>query len=170
MRKVKEDCLTLDINQLMRSYWSDLHISWEGSLKWKRGDSIRLTLQEGMAKLLFSLRDKEVEQSITVVKAQCYFGGCRYYFMCPSCNNRRYKLIQGGHGFYCRECYRIPYYSQQCDEADGLATKRQRIESKLMDNSIRRRTHTVTALIKELMAVEDKLDEICLRRFGTRMF
>ncbi len=170
MRTVKEDCITLNINRLMKSFWSDRHISWEGQIKWNGGHSITLNIKEGMALLTYTLRSQQIEQQITLVKAQCYFGGYRHYFLCPSCGTRRYKLIQGGRGFYCRECYGLPYYSQQCGEADGLTMKRHRIESRLMDRSIKRRTHTVTALIQELLAVEDKLDSISLRRFGTTLF
>jgi hypothetical protein len=165
MRKVKEDCISLNSNMLVRSGYG------EQRLRWKRGDSIRLWLQDGKAQLLFALRGEEIQQSITMVKAPCHFGGHRHYFLCPGCSNRRYKLIQGGHGFYCRQCYQLPYYSQQCGEADGLARKRHQIESKLMDRAgPKRRTQTTMRLVDQLIRVENKLNEICMRRFGTMIF
>lgn len=165
MRTVKEDCISLNSNLLVRSGYGDKRLRWEG------GDSIRLWLQENKAQISFTLRGQEIKQGIHIVKAPCHFGGHRHYFLCPGCSNRRYKLIQGGHGFYCRQCYRLPYYSQQCGEADGLAAKRHRIERKLTGHKgPKRRTHTIMKLIDQLMRVEDKLNQISMRRFGAMLF
>ena len=171
MRKVIDDCITLNSNLLMREHWEDGLIRLECSIKWRRGDNLKLILQECMARLLYSIRDKEVEQAINMVKTPCHFGGHRHYFLCPGCSTRRYKLIQGGHGFFCRQCYRLPYYSQQCGEADGLVVKQHKIESRLTDHKgPKRRTHTIMKLIDQLTKVEDKLNQISMRRFGAMLF
>ena len=79
---------------------------------------------------------------------------------------RRYKLRLGGSGFYCQECYRLPYYSQQCGFTDGLIHQKHKLEYKL-ESGGGMRTYTRMQLIDQMCAFEDRIDNEFVRRFGS---
>ena len=60
-------------------------------------------------------------QDISITTTPCYYGGVRYWFLCPAvvdgvlCENRVGKLYlpPGGELFGCRQCYGLTYESCQ---------------------------------------------------------
>ena len=56
---------------------------------------------------------------VEVTKTSCYFGGYRYWFICPlvrsgvPCRRRVGVLYVGGSHFGCRRCHDLAYQSQQ---------------------------------------------------------
>lgn len=58
------------------------------------------------------------DYKVPLVSTKCYFGGRRYWFLCPlvingvSCNRRVGVLYKCGRYFGCRHCHRLTYKSR----------------------------------------------------------
>lgn len=166
MQCVVEDCLCLDANWLAKNGWfpADQHT---GCIAWPNGSSIALSYQKPHLNLSYTRNGESLRQTIHVEAAPCHFGGNRYYLTCPGCQNRRYKLRLGSDGFYCRQCYQLPYYSQECGDLDGLIHQLHKVEHKLeAKEGPAMRTVTRMQLIHKLCALEDKISAAMIARFG----
>lgn len=53
------------------------------------------------------------DYTIRVSATDCYFGGVRYWFFCPSCDRRASNLYQKGTHFACRTCHNLTYSARQ---------------------------------------------------------
>jgi len=171
MQKVVEDCLALNANTLAKSgMFGDGQApiqTMTGSVSWSNGSKIDMAYQRPHLRLSYTKNGKPMRQAIHIEMAPCHFGGVRHYFQCPGCKARRCKLRLAGSGFYCRQCYRLPYYSQECGDLDGLIHQKHKIEAKLEDSKRpRMRTHTQMRLIKQLCDLEDRIDQAFVARFG----
>ena len=165
MQTTVEDCLALDTNRLARGGWFRGLTS--GNITWTNGSQISLSYRQPHLHLSYTRNGEPMRQTIHVEAAPCNFGGWRYYFTCPGCQNRRYKLRLGGNGFYCRHCYQLPYYSQQCGDLDGLIHQKHKVEAKLESSEgPRMRTTTRMKLIGQLCAMDDQIDRAMVARFG----
>jgi hypothetical protein len=108
-RTTVEECLTLDINSLIRG--DLLHRSF-GEVRWYRGgeetDSISYTLREKDSVLTLH---SPLNQDISLVTTELPWGAKRYWFSCPNCKRRvgRLHLPPGESYFFCRECYHLTY-------------------------------------------------------------
>jgi hypothetical protein len=164
MKRVVDDCLALDANRLAR-----IGVFGEGrrsSVNWKSGANIGLAYAGGTLELLYDLNGETNDQTVRITKAPCNFGGARYYMHCPACAKRRYKLHLGQSGFYCRECYRLPYYSQQCADIDGITRRVNRLRDKLKSLPKHTRTSTVNGFNAKLQAANEEWDNAVIARFG----
>jgi hypothetical protein len=167
MQRTIDDCLALDANRLAK-----MGVFNEGrhsSVKWESGANIGLLYRDGKVcsgklELLYNLEGEPNNQKVRISKAPCHFGGVRFYFHCPGCGERRYKLHLAGSGFYCRECYRMPYYTQECGHIDGLMRKVHKLEAKLENKPMR--TKTRMRVIEQLCAAEDRVNAAFINRFG----
>ena len=58
---------------------------------------------------------KGIYDSIRLESTACYFGGCRWWFICPGCGGRRGILYRPFTARYyrCRHCYNLAYLSTQ---------------------------------------------------------
>lgn len=54
---------------------------------------------------------EEYKQAVKINKTPCNYGGFRYWFICPKCNNRVAKLYRNGI-FVCRKCIGVNYKCQ----------------------------------------------------------
>ncbi|MCX2979746.1 hypothetical protein EYC98_02585 [Halieaceae bacterium IMCC14734] len=165
MKMTVEDCLALDANLLAKDGW--FRCSTRGNITWTNGNSISLSYRKPHLHLSYTSGGEPMRQTIHVVAAPCHYGGVRHYFTCPSCQNRRYRLRLGASGFYCRHCYRLPYYSQQCGDLDGLIHQKHKVAAKLEDSDRPPiRTATRMRLINQLCAADDKINKAFAERFG----
>lgn len=167
MRRTAEDCLPLDANRLAKEGWFNDCAHPAGLITWSNGDRIGLHYRHETLHLNYILNGKPISQAIDVQRVPCHLGGVRYYFTCPGCQNRRYKLRSGRDGFYCRHCYRLPYYSQQCGDLDRLIHNKHKVDAKLTDKSrAAMRITTRMKLISRLFELEEKIDQEFVRRLG----
>ena len=140
-RKTVEECKSLDISWLRRRGF--LSGYWNGSITWKNRlgeetESIgieanidrRLTGQNYI-KLTYTQTDgstdrkTDLDYKIKLDATPCYFGGYRYWFVCPLevngryCGRRVQKLYLPPRSKYfgCRHCYNLTYTS--CQEHDS---------------------------------------------------
>jgi hypothetical protein len=69
----------------------------------------------------------QVNDTISLERTPCHFGGSRVWFKCPSCGKRAYVLYLGGNGnFSCRTCHNLAYNSQcesKIDRSNARLTK-----------------------------------------------
>jgi hypothetical protein len=163
MQTVVEDCLSLDANSLAkRGFFKGRCV--KGNIKWESGANIGLVYSGGTLYLNYAIDGESNNQSVPIVKAPCHFGGHRHYFTCPGCAKRRYKMRLGSSGFYCRQCYRLTYYTQQCDYMSRLVQKVSKLEKRLERDNMR--THTAWRLIDEICVLDNQINAEAMRRFG----
>ena len=57
---------------------------------------------------------KKINQTLTTTSTRPYYGGARYWFLCPECEGRYGKLYahEGHRQYACRECLGLAYESQ----------------------------------------------------------
>jgi len=115
-----EDCLALDTTSF-RKNWRVNQPDTRGTLSWQDGNrqtqssaSYSLTRGAGQAtlKLLYFSTPPRTEM-INLVPTRPYYGGKRWWFICPACGGRARKLFlpPGGSSFRCRPCYGLTYRS-----------------------------------------------------------
>lgn len=134
------------------------------TVNWESGANIGLAYAGVTLQQLYNLNGSSNNQNVRITKAPCHFGGVRHYFHCPGCRRRRYKLRLGGSGFYCRQCYQLPYYSQQCGDLDGLIHKFHKLGAKLDGRPMR--TATRMKLEDRLYCTEDRINQAFLNLLG----
>lgn len=86
----------------------------------KEGECAGFTVKkEGKVEILakakdnhFIVKSDEYSFNLAFEKQPCHFGGFRYFFRCPKCNNRMRKLYRYGCIFVCRKCLNLGYRSQ----------------------------------------------------------
>ncbi len=59
--------------------------------------------------------------SFSLVATSCFFGGKRYWFLCPRCNRRTGILYFVQSEYTCRSCSRLAYRSQQRNHVGSRA-------------------------------------------------
>jgi Zn-finger protein len=94
---------------------------------------------------------KDFDYKVELITVPCYFGGSRYYFVCPwyvnniYCGRRVAKLYKGGDYFACRHCYNLSYNSRNENRKGvyGTLGKMFNAEAKIekLREKIRRRTY-----------------------------
>ena len=140
-----EDCLTLDINRLVKDGLIGPD-SRAGSLNWTRTGrqvaSVGYRVDSfGPADTTFRLsyivgqggNKRPVKEAIRLQTTWPYFGGARWWFTCPNCVRRVAKLHSppGGDLFLCRTCYGLTYRSQREAAISRLISKAQKIRLRL---------------------------------------
>ena len=154
MKKLKKitvgECFTLYIDKLIRfknqSGLINCLVIWPD--KSRKRNLIANVLQKKEMDLIFSYilfskgtnYQKLYEQKIELEKTECNYGGYKYWFLCPNCNDRIgiIYLPPGEKYLACRECYGLTYksrqlhknreyernkYSKKLDEVDEKLTK-----------------------------------------------
>lgn len=60
----------------------------------------------------------QIQYKVLITKTKCYFGGRRYWFICPGvvggkyCGRRVAKIYAGNKYFLCRHCHNLTYKSR----------------------------------------------------------
>jgi hypothetical protein len=68
----------------------------------------------------------DFDYKIRLTTTPCYFGGERYWFVCPLSTDDRYcgrrvgVLYKGGNYFGCRHCYDLTYMSKKVNRRHGM--------------------------------------------------
>jgi len=55
-------------------------------------------------------------QDINIVAMPCHFGGVRYFFKCPDCDCRCFKIYMARTHFKCRKCHNLTYTSNNASK------------------------------------------------------
>lgn len=96
-------------------------IAWTSSMRGKTTTiilGVYLT-DNPFAVLMYSVTDRDGNKTdyndeVSLVTTPCYFGGVRYWFVCPSCGRRVavLYLARGDVYFRCRHCNNLSYHSR----------------------------------------------------------
>ncbi len=165
MQWVVDDCPALNSNRLAKmGMFSGEEV--RSSVKWESGANIGLLYRRRALELLYNMDGEPNNQVVAVARVSCHFGGLRYYFHCPGCHKRVYKLRLAHSGFYCRQCYQLPYYSQECGYLDGLIRKIHKLEARLENLPKHTRAKTIERLTAQLEAAESKFTGAMVQRIG----
>jgi hypothetical protein len=84
--------------------------------------------------------ERQVTESVRIVRVPCRYGGTRPYFICPgivngtACGRRVTKLYAPGRYFLCRHCYRLAYASQSEDLLNRSVRQANKIKQRLGGN------------------------------------
>ncbi|BEQ14433.1 hypothetical protein FAK_14990 [Desulfoferula mesophila] len=142
-----EDCLTLDVNKLVRDGLVGVgHRA--GTLVWtQRGTGEKVgavsyeILNNGPNDVRLRLtythrgrvKDGRTDESVWFDTSHPHFGGVRWWFTCPRCGRRAAKLHlpPGGDLFLCRRCWGLSYESQRESPMFRALSQAQKIRSSL---------------------------------------
>lgn len=121
-KKLTTDLRHVDIRRLERDGYlmpgNDITWGWTGS-SGKTVASIGLAVGIGSVTFRYSIGESrhQVDQTATLTKTACHFGGARSWFLCPCCGRRVAKLYIG-RDVACRRCYGMAYKVQRESKAD----------------------------------------------------
>ena len=119
-----EDYKSIDINFLKRKEYIKDRCHTSGSLIWSSDGEIvssisfvaRLDLNPPFIRLYYTYNDDEkIDYHVSLTTTYPYFGGKRFWFICPGqrCGQRVGKLYLAGRYFLCRHCCDLTYQSCQ---------------------------------------------------------
>ena len=140
-RSTIEETKRVDIRYMRRS--GLLKPGYRGSLSWSRGGkptgNINFICLQDYLQLHFRYRFgnegdwQSVEQKITFDRTPCHYGGERLWFLCPQCARRVVVLCSDGPLFLCRQCYQLPYRSQNEGKLDRLITRKHELGERIFE-------------------------------------
>jgi len=93
----------------------------------------RIFPEQKSLRIMYTQRDvssdekKDFDYEIPLINTPCYFGGYRYWFLCPWYKNGKYcgrriaVLYKNGDYFACRHCYNLTYESKNQNRRHYLA-------------------------------------------------
>ena len=118
-----EEVHSLDISQLEKN--SYIYPRWTYSYEQRDSTFIGYTIASD--ELIIS----ETHQTVPLDKTRCNYGGYRYWFKCPQCNERSGVLYKKDSKCLCRHCHKMPYSSQRESEVYRLVRKIRKIRKRL---------------------------------------
>lgn len=167
---------SLDIRVLQRGGYLERIYPFSWVWRTNGGDEAgRATIQVsgGHLRLSYSWQGREFENTFAFIKTPCHFGGVRWWFQCPQCDERCAKLFfNRRNGRYaCRLCVGITYYSQCEDAMDRAWRKQNKLERKLGEylmkpKGMHQTTHT--CIFNQIQACERQRDDL-LYRYAKRL-
>ena len=143
-RDTVESCRSIDVNRLHRE--GCLRPGWWGGWQWTHdGERVAwIQLRAETDRLHLSYRFRivggewlDVDETVSIVRLPCRFGGSRPYFVCPGvvngsvCNRRVAKLHGPGRYFLCRHCYRLAHASQSESAWDRALRRASKMKQRL---------------------------------------
>jgi len=163
---VAESLRSLDINTLNRK---GLLEGWRGTWAWwdEDGDmtaSLSLSTGKDLVRVTGMLNGEPWDQSITLSRSPCNYGGDRPWFNCPAwgCGRRVGKLYIGGSGLACRKCYGLVHASTREDAVGRTWRKKRKLEA-LLDNEGEKpkgmHWRTYSRICDQLDILEGNLDQ-----------
>lgn len=132
-RLTTDECKSITVKFLNEHHYFDGGDRW-GNIRWSRcgvqtgNINIVVSTDEGdeFIRLIYTQTDNytgektELDYKIRLVSTPCYFGGRRWWFVCPlsvngrSCNRRVGVLYLGGGKYFgCRHCHNLTYKSSK---------------------------------------------------------
>jgi hypothetical protein len=117
-----EDCLIININIMVSRKWIEPGKWSSGTLKWKRGKQetgsigyeSRMDIDSPYMRIHYTWRKAENrDYRVYLTVTYPYFGGKRYWFICPHCGRQVGKLYSPPNSSYfsCRTCQNLTYTS-----------------------------------------------------------
>ena len=89
-----------------------------GVISWDAGGRQLGSINFSVDKLSLMLHPDSTMQRIWFDWTQCYYGGRRVWFHCPTCSTRVGVIYSGDKGFACRQCNDLRYACQSESRLD----------------------------------------------------
>ena len=149
-RLTKESCLTLSISYLQTHKALDglpRIVYWEYNGETTASIGIEPNLEDGIVMLRYqttvSGEIHPVAQWIHIESTPAYFGGFRYWFLCPRCSRRCGKVYMpnGGLRFFCRCCLNLTYQSSNDSRKYDTAFKYLAARTGMTPGDVKRALH-----------------------------
>lgn len=154
-----EECKSITTKFLNDHGYFDGGIRW-GGMSWSRGGETTgsigfvVSTVEGDEYIRFQYTQTDrhtgektdLDYKARLTWTPCYFGGRRWWFICPlvvngrACNRRVGVLYLGGGKYFgCRHCYNLTYRSQKEHDSrvDALIKNPEMLLSKLKDGNLK---------------------------------
>lgn len=154
-----EECKSITTKFLNDHDYFDGGIRW-GGMSWSRGGKTTgsigfvVSTVEGDEYIRFQYTQTDrhtgektdLDYKARLTWTPCYFGGRRWWFICPlvvngrACNRRVGVLYLGGGKYFgCRHCYNLTYRSQKEHDSrvDALIKNPEMLLSKLKDGDLK---------------------------------
>lgn len=110
----------------LKDFWAGGSLRWTNSRSEEIGSvgiNVALSENERYLRIYYTQTDsdgnkKDFDYKIPITNTPCYFGGYRYWFICPwyangvYCGRRVGVLYKNGDYFACRHCYDLSYASK----------------------------------------------------------
>jgi hypothetical protein len=131
-RSYTDDYLDLDIRTLNQRGWLDKttyqNLTWKrnnqeiGSVKFLVWTRVQFPNEKPSIRLKYKSRTnggdwQELNYEVELETTKCNFGGERYWFKCPECNQRA-CVLYGGTIFKCRSCHGLVHKSRNESSLD----------------------------------------------------
>ena len=113
----------LDIRKIDKKMFN--YVGWTNYYTWDDGEYIEYRIEPD--RLIVTSSD----QILFLDKTRCNYGGHRYWFKCPQCNERSGVLYNKNSKFLCRQCHKLPYSSQRESDVYRLVRKIRKIRRRL---------------------------------------
>ena len=134
--------LTLDLYKLIRDGAFSPGQTTSGSLTWTRNDEYIGSIgyssdltdpSSGSVRLHYNHEDKPVDYRVSLTTTRPYFGGVRWWFVCPVNGTRAAKLHlpSGSDIFASRQAFDLAYRSQNETPGDRQLSKAQEIRRRI---------------------------------------
>lgn len=106
------------------------------------------------------VQSEESLRSFNVASMPCYYGGKRFFGVCPACKRRVVTLYLHKEFFACRICFKMGYETQNCTFARRVCLKMKKTRAKLNSNEWKRpnwmRKKTFERLRNEYFDLDEK--------------
>ena len=120
-KRTTGQCLSFDLTELRRKGLLRPNTTASGTSTWSSGSSIGFELStrdtDGYVKMHYTWKwnKQEMDYTIHLTATRPYFGGLRWWWLCPWCRKRaRYLYLNPRNGrFECRLCCDLTYHSAQ---------------------------------------------------------
>ena len=113
--------------------------SWRNTVTGESRGSISARCEADHLVLMYSISDRNVQQTVDIDRTPCNLGGSRPWLRCCRCRARVAVLFLVGGRFNCRRCGCVSYQSQSEDEIDRSWRRQQRLEARLCEDGVRPR-------------------------------
>lgn len=162
-KQTTDDLLQLSVASLKRLGYLRENAIANGGLSWKRtyswGDTKEIASVMCTSKfigekrtitLAYTYNGKDaVSLEIPIIYSNPYFGGKRYWFLCPRCG-RKVAFLYGGKQFWCRHCHNLSYPTQQIGYVGRMFERSGKYQRKVLKDGCRKRWLHYSTLEKYL--------------------
>lgn len=178
-----EDCRVLDLTR-MRKLGAIPACAWRaGGWQWTDRETKEVLASIGyeadtrdpansFLRVHYTLNDKEkMDYRIRLSTTTPYYGGTRFWFLCPVTGRRVTKLYLYGGRFISRHACRLAYASQSESQGDRLIRKKWKIQDKVGGQGFPRRPKgmhegTYERLCNAVYDLEEGIDGLFFQRWA----
>ena len=140
-RRTVESCFSFDIRSLQLE--DALVPGFTGTMKLTNGRRVAMiSLEAEISYIKIAYRcltskdeGEDISEAVYLARMPCPFGGERFYFLCPGCQQRVKRLFEHDRRFRCLHCHHLAYASEFEPAHERLTARAQALRQRLDKNS-----------------------------------